>query len=171
MAAGATYVPIATQTLGSAVSSITFSAIAATWTDLRVIFTPTWTTGGYDWTAYFNGDTGNNYSNTYLIGSGSSVSSASFSSQSNIGINSGSNAATVANIPELVTLDLFNYKNTTTYKTFLYSHLQDHNGSGTAILRVGLYRSTSAITSITAISNTQNFAVGSTFTLYGIAAA
>jgi hypothetical protein len=33
----ATYEPIATQTLGSAATSITFSSIAADWTDLRLV--------------------------------------------------------------------------------------------------------------------------------------
>ena len=39
MAAGATYEPIATTTLGSAAADITFSSIASTWTDLRISFT------------------------------------------------------------------------------------------------------------------------------------
>ena len=41
MAAGATYEPIATQTLASAAASITFSSIAATYTDLRLVLTCT----------------------------------------------------------------------------------------------------------------------------------
>ena len=37
MAAGATYEPIETQTLGSAAPSVTFSSIVGTYTDLRIV--------------------------------------------------------------------------------------------------------------------------------------
>ena len=59
-----------------------------------------------------------------------------------------------------------NYANTTTYKTTLVRH---NNVSQTVSAVVNLWRSTSAITSIT-LSNESatNFDVGATFTLYGI---
>ena len=64
MAAGATYEPIATQTLASAAATITFSSIAATYTDLRLIFAKP--IGGSSLLLRFNSDTATNYSWTYL---------------------------------------------------------------------------------------------------------
>jgi hypothetical protein len=61
-----------------------------------------------------------------------------------------------------------NYSNATTYKTALARTSED----GVAAAYVGLWRSTSAITSITIDKgSSDNFASGSTFTLYGIKAA
>ena len=64
-----------------------------------------------------------------------------------------------------------NYSNTTTYKTLL-SRSGTLGGSytGTTLI-AGLWRSTSAITSILVGCTTNTFVAGSTFTLYGIKAA
>jgi FlaG/FlaF family flagellin (archaellin) len=63
-----------------------------------------------------------------------------------------------------------NYSNTTTYKTVLgRSNVQDFRVASI----VGLWRSTSAINTISLRSDnaSYNFTVGSTFTLWGIKAA
>ena len=53
----ATYEPIATTTLGSAAASITFSSIAGTYTDLRLVMVGT--TSASDWAfVRFNGTDG-----------------------------------------------------------------------------------------------------------------
>jgi len=72
----ATYEPIATTTLGSAAATITFSTIAATYTDLRLTLVFTTSVGGANVFFRFNGDTGTNYSYTSLEGSGSAASSS-----------------------------------------------------------------------------------------------
>jgi hypothetical protein len=64
-----------------------------------------------------------------------------------------------------------NYSNTTTYKTALN---RSNQAAGGVDATVGLWRSTAAIDTIRFYANTngsQNFLTGSTFTLYGIAAA
>jgi hypothetical protein len=65
-----------------------------------------------------------------------------------------------------------NYSNSTTYKTVLG---RSNRASSDTAADVGLWRSTSAITRIDLAMGgsfpTNNFASGSTFTLYGIAAA
>mgnify|MGYP006301342273 FL=1 len=68
--------------------------------------------------------------------------------------------------PSLVTVDIFSYAGST-YKTCLCTESMDRNGVGTVNRRVGLWRSTSAINTIT-FSQADNWNVGSTFTLYGI---
>jgi hypothetical protein len=61
-----------------------------------------------------------------------------------------------------------NYRNSTTYKTVL-SRYDDATKSTGA--EVGLWRNTAAITSVLMKPGTGSFAAGSTFTIYGIAAA
>ena len=157
----ATYTPIATTTLGSAASSVTFSSISGTYTDIILVFNGTLTTSATSWGLQFNSDTGTNYSNTTLYGDGSSAGSNRATSQtSTIGSYSGTDNST--NIHQIM-----NYSNATTYK----SVLSRNNGGGFVSARVALWRSTSAITSVTAITASNQFASGSTFTLYGVKSA
>jgi hypothetical protein len=65
-------------------------------------------------------------------------------------------------------MHLLNYSNTTTFKTLL---VRFDNSSTETSLRVGLYRSTSAISTILVETDSSTFTSGSTFTLYGIKAA
>jgi hypothetical protein len=155
-----TYEPIATQTLGSTATSVTFSSITGTYTDLVLIFGGKGSTGG-NVTFQFNSDTGSNYSSTIIYGDGSSAGSVRGSNQTSMNIGStGTDISTD-------TFSIMNYSNSTTYKTVLgrYSRA-DEVGS-----KVGLWRSTSAITSIVVGVSGGNFSIGSTFTLYGIKAA
>jgi hypothetical protein len=161
MAAGATYTPIATNTLGSNQSSVTFSSISGSYTDLVLVFNGTITTSAASWGLQFNSDTASNYSNTALYGDGSSAASnRATSATSTISSFSGTDNST--NIVQIM-----NYSNSTTYKTAL----SRNNGGGFVSARVALWRSTAAITSITAVTSSNQFATGSTFTLYGISAA
>jgi hypothetical protein len=164
MAAGATYEPIATQTLASAAASITFSSIAATYTDLRVVIVDTTavsSNGGF----YFNGDTTALYSVTRISGDGASPYSTRSTGDSRFVL--GYAATTSTTIPTMVTLDLFSYAGST-FKTGLCTFNADKNGSGGLDYVVGLYRSTSAITSVTFITPSGNLSIGTTATLYGI---
>jgi hypothetical protein len=168
MPAGSTYTPIATTTLSSASNSVTFSSIAATYTDLILVARGKNSTSfdGID-IRVGNGslDTGNSYSQTMLNGNGSSAQSSrsSGSSMTNMGITSSST--------EQVSIYQFmNYSKTTMYKTVLgRSSVTDFRVAGI----VGLWSSTSAINIIQLRSDnaSYNFTAGSNFTLYGIAAA
>ena len=80
----ATYEPIATTTLGSAASSITFSSIAGTYTDLRVVFTPQGATAGVSAYLEFNGISTTTYSETYLQGNGTTASSGQVTANTNL---------------------------------------------------------------------------------------
>jgi hypothetical protein len=158
----ATYEPIATQTLGSAASSITFSSIGSGYTDLRVVLVGTVATAG-GVAIRFNSDSGSNYSRTVLFGDGSTAASARSSNQTQF---------VIANInsanPSLITCDIFSYAGST-FKTALGEGSDDRNGSGVVARGVGLWRNTAAITTITLIeANAANFSTGTTATLYGI---
>lgn len=161
-----TYDPIATQTLGSAAASVTFSSIPATYTDLVLVCNAATTSGDQEWNLRLNGDTANNYSSTYLSGNGTTAVSARESSRNQffmqyygyLGVNQGMNL-----------IQLMNYSNTTTNKTLL-SRAGNASGSGLSA-GVHLWRSTSAITTILVYPTASTFISGSTFTLYGIKSA
>ena len=165
--ATATYDKIATTTLGSAASSITFSSIAASWTDLRVVWVGTASISGNEIRISFNSDTAANYSQTYLYGSGSAAGSGNQTNSSALPLATASLSTT---IPQLVTADIFSYAGST-WKTVLGRASQDTNGSGYVDMNVGLWRSTSAITTVTLSNQVSSFNAGTTATLYGIKAA
>ena len=165
----ATYEPIATTTLGSAAASITFSSIPATYTDLRVVYVVNCASAGQLLFIRFNGDGSGStlYSLTNLYGDGSTATSSRNTSRSSwFDLQNGmpSGGSTFA----FGTIDLFSYAGST-YKTGLMTGSNDANGTGDVDRRVGLYSSTSAISSITLSPQTAvNFSIGTTATLYGI---
>ena len=156
-----TYNKIATNTLGSAAASVTFSSISGTYTDLVLIVAGITTSGTQAVAVQVNGDTGSNYSRIILFGNGTSPSAFTSSSQTSaeLGV---LDATTQGN----TIYHFMNYSNATTYKTFL---ARGNVSSEQVRAGVGLWRSTFAITSIT-VSVGTTFATGCTFTLYGIKA-
>lgn len=159
-----TYEPIATTTLSSAATGITFSSIPSTYTDLRLIFTGTVASDNI-FRLRFNSDSGTNYSETHFYGNGSSIVNGRSTSGSYLELGD-----FLATNPNLATIDIFSYAGST-YKTLLLKHDSDQNGAGNTWLGVGLWRSTSAINTIYVYGFTNAFATGTTATLYGIKAA
>jgi hypothetical protein len=164
----ATYEPIATTTLGSSQSSVTFSSISGSYTDLIAVFN-----GSHDGTTqYFmqvgNGsaDTGSNYSTTVLDGTGSSAVSGRYSNDSS-GIRPDYYATGGGN-KKMSIFQLQNYSNTTTYKTVL---VRSALPASEVVATVNLWRSTSAINVVKFTCTAGYYESGSTFTLYGIKAA
>ena len=162
-----TYEPIATTTLGTATASVTFSSIASTYTDLRVVFVGTTTADGETLYYRFNSDSGSNYSITQLYGTGSSAASRRLTGATQLSTTFAYSLSDTT--PQMITFDVFSYANSTTHKTTLGNHAGDNNGVGGVDLTVGLWRSTSAITSIYMFAaGGTTFKSGSTFVLYGI---
>jgi hypothetical protein len=166
-----TYEMIATTTLGSSTQTVTLSSIPATYTDLVLVCSIKGDAASMSVVFRVNGDSGSNYSATYLEGTGSSASSARVSSQTQIPL-SASISYNSTNFGTQI-IQAINYSNTTTNKTFIQRFNSASGGSfpGTGT-SVGLWRSTSAINQLDLISTAsgQNFVSGSTFTLYGIKA-
>ena len=160
-----TYVALDKVTLGSAASSITFSSINQGYTDLIIVLN-TKASAAQDPKIRFNGDTSSLYSNTGLLGNGSSASSGRGSGTSGALSEGVVNSTGDFNLNCIAQIQ--NYSNSTTFKSYL-SRI-NNAASGTAAV-VGLYRSTSAITSITILVGAGTMSAGSTFSLYGIAAA
>lgn len=165
-----TMTPIATQTLNSAAASMSFTNIPQQYTDLYIVTSTKGTNSGGSEVYFmrFNSDSGTNYSYTEIYGSGVSAGSGG-SSNSSAGSRAG--RLTGLNSTEFATniIHIQNYSSTSVYKTSL---THEREASGWLSTNVSLWRSTSAITSITFYSNSgYNTGAGSTVTLYGIKAA
>jgi hypothetical protein len=170
MAAGSTYTPIATTTLGSATPSYTFSSISSSYTDLILVAGNFgMNTAGSALRMRFNGDTASNYSDTFIVGDGSTATSGRESSVSSIRVGGLSVGPATTNTDTII-IQVQNYSNATTYKTALIRDSSSANEVGAV---VGLWRSTAAINSLTLVSynGTHNILAGTTLTLYGIASA
>ena len=152
-----TYTPIATTTVAG--GTVTFSSIPSTYTDLRLVF------AGYNDAVLmkmrFNGDTtDSNYSCTMLLGDGNTASSARYSVPWLYVY------PPTANTQYNVLIDVMNYANTSTYKTWLD---RQNSANSSVAANVGLWRNASAINSITLL--TSSGSMTGSVTLYGIKAA
>ena len=161
----ATYEKIATTTLGSDTATITFSSISGAYTDLVISLVAGQSALNDSFLLKVNGDSGNNYSDTYLLGNGTTAISGAITNNGSIGYGDlGGTAITAQFI-----FNFMNYSNTTTYKTILtrYNSLQ----KGRTVASVSLWRSTSAITSVQlSFSGSDLLKAGTTATVYGIKA-
>lgn len=178
MAAGVTYDNLATTTLGSTTDSVTFSSFPSTYTDLIIIGScRDGSTSFYDAQCgvRFNSDTGANYSNRRLAADKTTVNTYG---------NTNANYALLGDIPNQTSgysantwgtleFQIFNYANTSMNKTALGRSAGIFDGTNTRVYSVvGMWRNTSAITSITIYTNSGvGFVSGSVFTLYGVTAA
>ena len=156
-----TYVALQTVTVtGSSTPTIDFTSIPSTYTDLVVEIVATKTTSGTPTIIVNNDSTSGFYSDTYMVGTGSSAVSGRSTSQNSwfLGYStSGSNQV-------FLSLSFQNYANTTTYKTMLARFNTPADQVGADVM---LWRNTAAINRITL--NFSNWAVGTTATVYGIA--
>ena len=166
---------IATTTLGSDNSTITFDNIPSTYTHLQIrgfVRTSNSGTGFDDLNVVFNDITTTSYAWHRLIGNGSSASA-------NGAANTTSAVMTemlmrnggTANVFTGFVLDLLDYRDTNKNKTIRCLGGVDANGSGQVVLDSGHWRSTSAVTKITlTIAGAYNFKQYSSLSLYGMVA-
>ena len=168
MAAGNTYVPIATTTLSSVTQNLSFTSIPATYTDLVLVLSLRASTTASDAYFRYNNDSGSNYSDTVFRGNGSTASSVRDSNAlgMDIGITAISTDAATFQTPTII--QIMNYANTTTYKTAL---IRTSNATAMVSAIVGLWRNTAAINEIDIVHRGTGWDIGSTAALYGIAAA
>lgn len=163
-----TYEKIQSTTLSTTATSITFSSIPSTYTDLRLVVVGV-ASSGVAMCMRFNSDSGNNYAFNYLYGDGTTAAAGRQASLSRINLTQVTNFGQNS-LPQLVTADIFSYAGST-FKTTLSTEAADQNGGGFAsvVTQVGLWRSTSAITEIFLYNDgSGNYAAGTTATLYGI---
>jgi hypothetical protein len=154
-----TYTPLATVTLGSSASSVTFSSIPGTYKDLVLVVNGKSGTGTETNLALRPNNDSGNANRVFMFSDGSSVSSGVFTEALFIGTlptSESSNTTSISNIMD--------YSATDKHKTILQRSSRAVNVSAQA-LRWG---STSAITSIVLVVTTQSIGAGTTLSLYGI---
>jgi hypothetical protein len=162
----ATYDSIATTTVSSTpTTTVTFSSIPATFTDLVLVGVYKRTAGGSVTPRITFNSSVTGYSETLLYGDGASVVSSRNTSSSYL---TGGTAAD--GVWCTMTMNIFSYAGSTN-KTCLYEASTDANGSGRTSRMVGLWRNTAAITSVSILSSSSaGWDIGTTWTLYGIKA-
>lgn len=163
--ATSTEIAIASQTLGSATTTITFTSIPSTYTDLKLVLVGKTASGGQVY-VNFNSDTATNYSYTNIYGTGSAAASGRSTSQPSLYLCR--SATWTAGVPSMIQSNFMSYSNTATYKTVISMGDTDANGSGQVDNTVGLWRSTAAINRMDIVCDSGNFSVGFTAVLYGI---
>lgn len=170
MPAGNTYDAIATQTVsGTSTSTIDFSSISASYTDLVLVSSAAISASGFSLSVRVGTanapDTSSNYSRTYLIGTGSAAVSGGDTNSTKVDLNGSSYTS---GTPSVAITNFMNYSNTTTNKTIL----SRSGGAGDSLeAEVFMYRNTSALNFIRVYVSSGYIYTGSTFTLYGIKAA
>ena len=170
------YESIATVSVSSDVSSISFDSIPSTYSHLQIRFISkdsNATNGlGSSIRIKMNDDSvAGNYYGHRLLGDGGGAYATSFSGSSTGALvgEGMSNGASSYNLSAGV-IDILDYKNTNKYKTVRTLGGGDTNtvnGSG-IYLYSGLWKSTSTITKITLVADSYNWKSPSHFALYGI---
>lgn len=158
------YDSIATTTLTTGTTSVTFSSIPATYTHLQIRMNLLNSGAGNTWVYIDFGGTSPVYSHI-LYGDGATATAGAFSNSYSriIGYASGNTTS-----PGVIITDILDYANTNKNKTIRSLFGFDMNGpTGYTGLVSNLYNSTNAVSSLT-ISAGTNFAQYSSFALYGI---
>lgn len=162
----ATYDSIATSTVSSNTTTITFSSIPQTYTDLVLICNFKNTTS-VDMFIKFNNISTSIYSDTHLYGITGNVVGNYRQTSASLGLlDLGANGMGTALGTTII--NLMNYSNTDKFKTYLSrtAFTSIHTGATS-----GLWRSTAAINQIDIIASSSNtIATGGVFSLYGIKA-
>jgi hypothetical protein len=158
-----TYEPIATTTLASAATSVSFTSISSAYTDLKIIASGKRVSGSA-LAIQFNGNTTTNYHKTRLASFGSSFGSSADTSQTSIGTN-GWNTT----YDQLYEIDVFSYARST-HKTCVIAMSADENGGGEMSRIIGLWSNSDAINRVDLLITSGTIAAGFTATIYGIKA-
>jgi hypothetical protein len=166
---------LATVSLTSTASTVTFSGIPSNYTHLQVraILRSTRTENS-DGPLFRVGngsvDT-SNYSWHFLKGDGSATAANGFANQSSLGLGDFPAANRTSGVFGAFVVDVFDYANTNKYKTTRALNGYDSNSGADLRFVSGSWRSTSAIDIITFFPEVGSFAANSHFALYGIKAA
>jgi hypothetical protein len=169
--AGTSYESIATVTVGAGgSSSIDFTSISSSYTHLqiRLISRLSGTGGAQSNTIRFNSDSGSNYRSHFLVGNGSSASAFDGGATTRLFNSVGTDADNPSGMFGAVIIDILDYKDTNKFKTTRTLGGNDVNGGGEITFISGLWRNTSAITSISIVPEAGNYVQFSSFALYGI---
>lgn len=162
-----TFAQIATTTLSSATTTINFSSIPQTYTDLKIIGNWFSTGGALQWR--YNGTTTALYTQQTATSSGTTTTSAVVTTAANYITLNGTNSSNWYSI----NMDLLGYRDNNYRKYALYHWNGENTGSAGRNQRgAGVIANATAISSIEfTLSTGGNFDIGTTFSIFGILAA
>jgi hypothetical protein len=162
-----TYTPLATVTLGSTASSVTFDNIPNNYRDLVLVIRGG-NTGGSGLNNIFvslnNDSTNSNYAMVQMSGPGTSTQS---SAESNFSRMLNYWGFQENNLNSVITTQFIDYSTTDKHKAFLTKSSNSDNGVSVLVNR---WANTEAITKIGIAPGANSFIVNSTFSIYGILA-
>ena len=167
-----TYTLISSTVLSTTTSSVTFSSIPSTYTDLVIRVG-----GRTDQAAvaasvrfYINGNTSSVYSFTRMLGTGSAVSTYTSGTGNELYFNNGaSGSSSTANSFGIAEIYIPNYQSTTSKPMFSYQAQETNASAANMGVTAGLTTISSAITSIEVLTNpSQSYVAETSFYLYGI---
>jgi hypothetical protein len=157
------YDALADITIGTAVSSVTFSGIPAGYQTLELRSLAR-STGNGDALVTLNGTSAAR--RHVLYGSGTGSGDAGSAADGYVLTTTGSSAVAGNFGPNI--LQIIDYADTNKTKVIRSLGGNDNNGSGNVVFTSGLWTTTDALTSITLTAATGNWAVYTHFALYGI---
>jgi hypothetical protein len=161
-----TYTPLATVTLSSSASSVTFSSIPATYRDLILVVNSQQdaTTGAG---IRFNADSGSNYSHVVMRNSGGSPVSGTFTGTNFLS----SWSSRLSGSRYMLVFQAMDYSATDKHKTVIYRNGYTDNDSVQSVEAFAArWANTGAVTSLAITTGSGNFSSGSTFNLFGVIA-
>jgi hypothetical protein len=154
-----TYTPLATVTLTSTASSVTFSNIPATYRDLIVVFKGAQNASSTTYIMRFNGDSASNYSQVLMNGNGSSAASSTSTP-------TGASFGVIGTAQSNILYQIMDYSATDKHKTVL---TRTDDPAVQTVAFASRWANTAAITSVAIVSGNQ-FIAGTTVSMYGIKA-
>jgi len=157
-----TYDLLASQTLGSNTTSVTFSSLSSSYRDIVIVFNGGRTNYSGIYNIRFNGDSGANYSRVGLTTNGSQNISGATSGANRLDFSWG---YAVQNPTYLAITQIFDASASDKHKTILS---RNNDGATGVDVYAGRWANTSAITSIEIFTNNTDGYTTGTIYLYGI---
>jgi hypothetical protein len=165
------YELIESYILGSSQSSVTFSSLgtySSTYKHLQLRMTARQDSNSNVLQLRMNGDTGTNYRNHRLTGTGSTVVSGDSGAGTSIYTYTGAASGDTANVFSANVMDLLDAFSTTKNKTIRQLATNGVGIYDEISLDSGAWFNTASITSLQILPATSNWIAGSRFSLYGI---
>lgn len=162
-----TYTLISSNTLSSSQASVSLNSIPNTYTDIVLKISARTDNAGTDFIQLtINSQTGT-YSNTLLLGNGSTASSTRNTGQSYLRAGYVNNANDTSNTFSYGEIYIPNYASTNDKPLSSIGYTENNATTAYISNYANLFQYSSAITSLTMVAN-GNFVSGSSFWLYGI---
>ena len=158
------HVLIQSQTLSSAIASVTFGSggtLPQTYRDLYLVISGQTTGALNNIQVQLNSDTASNYTNLRILGDGTNASSASSGSITFL------QWGDMGTLDTVVTGSLLDYSTSDRHKNSIVRGNNSASG-GVVSTYAGRWANTAAVTSFKLSAGAGNFAVGCSFYLYGV---